>query len=83
MPESPATVSHSELDVRSRRLTVAQGGTLRTGKNSHLLCDVKNRRKGGRKPAEARMHLRRHPKRPQSATASASTSVSGTAGQLA
>ncbi len=47
---------------------VAQGGR-KDWENIVTCCVTCNRSKGGRTPAEARMHLRRMPKRPESAPA--------------
>jgi 5-methylcytosine-specific restriction endonuclease McrA len=47
---------------------VAQGGR-KDWENIVTCCVTCNRRKGGRTPAEARMQLRRQPKRPRSAPA--------------
>lgn len=47
---------------------VAQGGG-KDWENIVTCCVTCNRRKGGRTPAEARMHLRRMPKRPEKAPA--------------
>ena len=49
-------------------LPVAQGGR-KDWANIVTCCVTCNRRKGGRTPAEARMHLLRLPKRPESAPA--------------
>ena len=49
-------------------IPVAQGGR-KDWENIVTCCVTCNRRKGGRTPAEAGMHLLRHPKRPASAPA--------------
>ena len=49
-------------------LPVAQGGR-KDWENIVTCCVTCNRKKGGRTPAEAGMHLRRVPKRPESAPA--------------
>jgi 5-methylcytosine-specific restriction endonuclease McrA len=49
-------------------IPVAQGGR-KDWENIVTCCVTCNRKKGGRTPAEARMHLVRHPRRPDSAPA--------------
>ena len=60
LPTSELTFDHV--------VPVAQGGR-KDWENIVTCCVTCNRRKGGRTPAEAGMHLRRIPKRPESAPA--------------